>query len=434
MDHRNLLFQDLIVKACVLDLLGHLAHAGHHAHHPFHAAHLDHLFKLHAQIVHVELTLGHAAHHALGLFGLDRFLRFLNKRYDIAHSKNAPCDTLWLKGFERIKLFAQAHEFDRLARDRAHGQGRATTPVAIHSRQHNAGNSDTLVKVLGRMHCVLTGQPVHDKQRFARVRDIAHGLNLRHQLIVDRKPTGRVEHIDIIATHAGLCLGAFGDLNGVLAPDNGQGIDANLRPKDGQLFHGRGPVHVKRCHQNPLAVAFRQPLGQLGRCCRLAATLKPDHQNGCGGAVDFQRARFALSAQGIDQSVMYDLDNLLAGRNRFRNSLAGGLFLHGLDEIAGNGQRDVGLKQCHAHFAQRGFDVFFGQGPLFCQPVKDTGEPFGKIFKQGAIILSEPLTNMPDVRSSGENPKACTCKRRSPPWAQRADGGRSRAYPMGPEG
>ena len=74
---------------------------------------------------------------------------------------------------------------------------------------------------------------------------------------------------------------------------------------------------------------------------------------------------------------MHDLDDLLAGGDRFGDRLAGGLVLHRLDEIARHGQRDVGLQQRHAHFAQGGLDVVLGQRALLGQPVKDAGEAFG---------------------------------------------------------
>ena len=78
LDQGDLLFQHLVVKTGLFDLLCHFTHAGHHAHHALHAAHLDHLLKLHLKVVHIELTFGHALHHALGLFGLDRVLGFFN--------------------------------------------------------------------------------------------------------------------------------------------------------------------------------------------------------------------------------------------------------------------------------------------------------------------------------------------------------------------
>ena len=105
--------------------------------------------------------------------------------------------------------------------------------------------------------------------------------------------------------------------------------------------------------------------------------MQADHQDRGGGIVDFQRTGFAFAAQHIDQGVMDDFDDLLAGGDRFGDRLTCGLVLDGFDEITGDGQGNVCLKQGDADFAQGGFDVFFGQRTLFGEAVKDAGKAFG---------------------------------------------------------
>ncbi len=73
---------------------------------------------------------------------------------------------------------------------------------------------------------------------------------------------------------------------------------------------------------------------------------------------------------------MDDLDDLLAGGDRLGDGLPGGLVLHALDEIAGDGKRDVGLQQGDAHLAQRGGDVGLGQRALLGQTVEDAAKAF----------------------------------------------------------
>ena len=73
---------------------------------------------------------------------------------------------------------------------------------------------------------------------------------------------------------------------------------------------------------------------------------------------------------------MHDLDDLLARRDRFRHRLTGGLVLHPLDEIARDRQRHVGLKQGHAHLAQRLGHVGVAERALFGQPFKDAAKAF----------------------------------------------------------
>ena len=73
---------------------------------------------------------------------------------------------------------------------------------------------------------------------------------------------------------------------------------------------------------------------------------------------------------------MDDLDDHLAGGDRLGDGSAGGLVLHPLDEIAGDGKGDVRLQQGHANFAQRGDDVGLGQRAGLGQAVEDATKAF----------------------------------------------------------
>ena len=136
-----------VINSRALHLLGHFAHARHHAHDAFHAAHLSAFAQAGFEVVHVELTFLEPLHHALGLLGLDGFLRFLDQRNDVAHPKDTARDALGLKGLKRVHLFAHADELDRLAGDRAHGQRCPTATVAIHTREDNARDADLVVEL-----------------------------------------------------------------------------------------------------------------------------------------------------------------------------------------------------------------------------------------------------------------------------------------------
>ncbi len=107
---------------------------------------------------------------------------------------------------------------------------------------------------------------------------------------------------------------------------------------------------------------------------------------------------------------MDDLDDLLAGGDRFGDGLSGCLFLHRLDEIARDGQRHVGLEQGDADLAQGGFHVVFAERALFGQAVKDAGQAVGQIFEHGRRpfgwfrLVLEIRTDAPnDKRTSGRN-------------------------------
>ena len=310
-----------------------------------------------------------------------------------------------VKDLDRVHLFAKADKTDRLAGHGAHRQRRAAAPVAVHPGQHDAGNPDLAVEFGGDIDRILTGQTVDDQQRLARVGDIADGLHLIHQHLIDMQTAGGIQHIDIIAAQRRLLLGALGDLHGVFARNDRQRIDADLLAKDRQLLHRGGAVGVQRRHQHALFLAILEALGQFCRGRGLARALQAHHQDRCRRVVDAQRIRRALALQDLDQLVMDDLDHLLAGGDRFRHRRARGLGGHRLYKVARHRQRDVGLKQGHAHLAHGGGDVILAQRALFGQPVEDAAQAVGKVLEHGG--------------------PPCRSKTRMPPWAQRADGGRS---------
>ena len=82
------------------------------------------------------------------------------------------------------------------------------------------------------------------------------------------------------------------------------------------------------------------------------------------------------------------LDELLAGGDGFGDGLALGLFGDGLDEIAGDGEGDVGLQQGHADFAQRGRDVIVAERALFGELAEDAGKPVGQVLEHGPRLSS----------------------------------------------
>ena len=116
--------------------------------------------------------------------------------------------------FRARPSFRQADEFDRLAGDAPHGQGRTAATVAVHPGQDHAVIADCVVKVFGSVHGVLPCQAVDHQQCFARVGNVADGFDLRHQFVVDGQAARGVEHVDVVAAHGCLCFGPLGDGTG----------------------------------------------------------------------------------------------------------------------------------------------------------------------------------------------------------------------------
>ena len=88
-----------------------------------------------------------------------------------------------------------------------------------------------------------------------------------------------------------------------------------------------------------------------------------------GARVEIDRLR--ARAQGLDQLVVHDLHDHLAGRDRFDDFDADGALLHLVGEGAGDIERDVGFDQRAPHFLQRGVDVAFRQRAAPGQAVED---------------------------------------------------------------
>jgi hypothetical protein len=252
-----------------------------------------------------------------GLLGL------LDEGDDVAHAEDAPGDAVGVEGLERVGALADADELDRLAGDGAHREGRTAAAVAVHPGQDDAGEADAGVEVLRGVDGVLAGEAVDDEEGLARLGRVADGLDLGHQLVVDREAAGGVEEDDVVAAERRLLLGALGDGDGVLAGDDGQGVDADLRAEDGELLHRGRAARVERGHQDALALALLQALGELGRGRRLARALEADHQDRRGRVVDAERGRvLVLAGEDADELVMDDLDDLLARRDRAGDGLA----------------------------------------------------------------------------------------------------------------
>ena len=150
--------------------------------------------------------------------------------------------------------------------------------------------------------------------------------------------------------------GAPGDRRRRLAHHHGKGRDLGLLAEHPELLLRGRPARIQRGHQNALALFLGQELADLGGCGGLAGALEADDHND-GRRLGPQVDLLDLAAEGVDQHVVDDLDDLLAGRDAFQDFGADRAFLDPVDEIPDDRQRDIGLEQHHADLAQRGRNV-----------------------------------------------------------------------------
>ena len=297
---------------------------------------------------------------------------------------------------QRVELLAEADELDRLAGDRAHRERGAAAAVAVHAGEDDAGDADAAVELGGDVDRVLAGEAVDDEEGLVRpvASRTAATSAISSSSMCSRPAVSSMTHV--VAAEGRLLLGALGDRDGVLAGDDRQGVDADLLAEDRELLHRGGAAGVERGHQDALALALLEAAGELGGGGGLARALQADHQDRRGRRVDAEVAGLALAAQHVDQRVVDDLDDLLAGGDRLGDRLALGLVADLLDEVAGDRQRDVGFEQRGADLAQRGGDVLVGERALAGERAEDAGEPVGK-----GLEHAPPSSN--DDRAGGRN-------------------------------
>ena len=231
--------------------------------------------------------------HLLGLLLVDLLAGALDQRHHVAHAQDARRQAVGIERLQRVELLARAHELDRHARDLAHGKRRATTRVAIHLGQDQAGQPDRLVELVGDTHRVLAGHRVHHQQDFLRLRALADGGDLAHQVFVDVQAASGIEDEHGQRLLARPFEAALGDIYRLIARWLGIDGDIELLANLLQLLHGGGPLHVGGDHARLLAV-LAEPVGQLGRLGGLAGALQADeHEDGGrrSSELDLRRCR-----------------------------------------------------------------------------------------------------------------------------------------------
>ena len=398
-DHRDLALDDLVVDPGRRDLVLHLGNAGHHAHQPADAAHIRHLQQLLAHVGEVELALAHPLGGARGLFGVDIRRRAFDQRHHVAHAEDAAGDAAGMKIFQRVGLFAGADQLDRLAGHRAHRQRRAAAAVAVHPRQHDAGEADALIEGAREIDRVLAGQRIRDQQHFMRVGRGFDLGRLAHHLFVERGAAGGVEQQHVVAAELGRLQRAFCNLRGLLAGHDRQCRNVEVAPEHGQLLHRRRAVDVERGHQHLALVALGHAAGEFCGGGGFAGALQADHHDGD------RRHRIEIDGLAVgtkrgNQLVMDDLDDHLAGGDRLDDGGADRLLADAVGKTSDNLERDVGFQQRAAHLAHRGVDVGLRQRTAARQPIEYPTKLFRQIVEQcrcpvaalaGAIDPSTPV-------------------------------------------
>ena len=165
-------------------------------------------------------------------------------------------------------------------------------------------------------------------------------------------------------------------------------------------------------------MALADQLGELGGGGRLARTLQADHHDHDRRLGIEAQAFDFHPAKGFDQLVMDDLDDHLARRDRAQHVLPDSLFGDGIDEAAGDGERDVGFEQRDADFAHGIAHVLLAQRAATLELVEHSAKTVGQRIEHRLLLL-------PDAGAPGKCEKRRRTKPRRPalrkvsPWGMR---------------
>ena len=135
------------------------------------------------------------------------------------------------------------------------------------------------------------------------------------------------------------------NLYGRLALDDGQAAHTRALGKLSELQLGGRTLGIQAGEQDAATFLRTQHEADLAGGRGLAGALKSDHQDGNGGRdVEVERDG-AFATQALDQNVVDDLDDLLAGRDGAGHFGANGAVADLGDEFLHHRQGDVGLQQ-----------------------------------------------------------------------------------------
>ncbi len=189
---------------------------------------------------------------------------------------------------------------------------------------------------------------------------------------------GRVDNDDIVIMPARPVDGGRGDFQRLLPDRRRKKIDADLSGERSQLLDRGRAVHIATHQQHFLAhIRAQQPRELSGRGC-LSRTLQSREKNDRGRRGRQIDGRGFASHQPRELAL-HDPDQRLTGRQRSRDVLSQRFFTDGGNEILDDRQRDVGLEQHHAYFAQGFLDIGVGQSGFAAKTLDDAAKPLGEI-------------------------------------------------------
>src|SRR5207302_8234238 len=175
-------------------------------------------------------------------------------------------------------------------------------------------------------------------------------------------------------------------------------------------------------HEQRVAALLLEPAGELARRRRLTGALQAGEQHDrrwlrCVG--DAQ----VLAAEGVDQLLVDDLDDLLRRTQALREVEADGLFLDAGDDTLNDAKVDVGFEQGQADLPQDLVDLWLTERAAAAEVLEDRVEAIGKCVEH----RRSQATPGTGLRRRGPRPPAA--RRHPAPEARTDRRARGRARP-----
>ena len=375
-----------------LDPLQHLRlHARNHLQQAFQRTHLLDLLHRLQKVLEVELlTSEHLLFEPLPRLQVDRLLRLLDQPDDIPHLEDPARHALRIEDGQVFELLADADELDRHADHTVNRQCGAAAGIAVHLGQDHARDPDCLVKPLRDPDRFLSRHAVRDEQDLVRIELGLQPRELIHQLDIRLQPTGRVQQ------HVGAPFatrhihGPGRDRDHVLLSRLVRHGNIDRLREDRELVSRRRTIRVAGYEQRPSSIPG-QAQRQLPGRRRLSRALQPhEHHDGRRNS-RFPKFRRRLAAQHLDQLVVHDLHDLLAGLDRLQDVLADSTLFDALEEVPGNVEIHVRFEQRPTNFAQALPQHRGRQDPSAAEAAKHTFQALAQLLEHPARSLSRAL-------------------------------------------
>ena len=337
--------------------LHHLRAAGQHADQIFERAEFFHLAQLFQKIFERELALAHLFFHALRFIKVHGLGGLFYEADDVAHAEDALGHAFGMERLEVLQLFADTGEFDRLAGDRFQTQRRAAARVAVQLGEDRPGDVERLIEMRRDVDGFLAGGGVQHEQDFLRLDQVAQTDEFLHERFVDLHAAGGVEDERVAVVRAGEVKRFTSDFQYVRFAALDEDWNLQFLAERFELIHRGGPINIRRDQQRRASLFFQQP-GKFAAGGGFAGAVQADHHQARGIAAQLQAC--ILRTEQLDQFVVDEFDDLLAGLDALDDLLADRLLLDAINEIARHFEIHVGVQQRQADFTQRIGDVGVG--------------------------------------------------------------------------